>query len=154
MFPRMSYENATQKAEHFRGLGVTDVYISTGPLPWHLATHMEKSGRSLNGHHSEMRFWFKDEDSGLTFQWYFDIVSTLRSKHDLLFYQVDVKQCRTIVESLNPRLAIDFKGWIDEWVAKLDTLKSAYLDVSEAYSISANALRDASARALERNDLE
>lgn len=106
-------EDAVANAEHYKALGIDEVYLSDdeGPFPWEFVTSCRPGG----SHRLEIStdVWFTAEHPcGMSFRWTFEIepYSANGSGH----YQIDVDKIAAALKRLPEKAAAEFRVYLAE----------------------------------------
>jgi hypothetical protein len=129
MLKTWNYEEAIQKAEHIKALGLDDdIYLSVGPYPWHIATSCEPGG----SHRLEIAtsVWFRGESDGLKFRWSFDIEPHSREANGQGSYQINTEGCLEVIGHLKGKCLTQFKLYLKDCAEKILKVADEYQQIA------------------------
>ena len=109
MFKDWSYAEVEEKAQAIKELGLGEVYLSEGEMPWHLAT----SCRAGGSHRLDIdtSVWFDGTSpSGIPLRWSFSIEP--RSANGRGAYYIDVQGCRSVLAKLSDPCKSQFRQYL------------------------------------------
>jgi hypothetical protein len=71
---KRTWQEYVKLAKHYKAIGQEEIWLSDDEnAPWHLATQLSEGGLHRMGISVSTSFKGKDQKSGLTFRWSFDI---------------------------------------------------------------------------------
>jgi len=137
------YNKVLQNAEHYRALGVAEVYIhdAEGALPWQHVSRCEPGGT----HRMEIAtsVWFYADDPacpGITFRWTFDIEpSEANGRGD---YRIDAEACRRIIRRLSGEARAKFRAYLADCAAKVKAKGDEWMQCAMRQQRDAAILQD------------
>jgi len=137
----LTYEKATANADALKSLGQTVIYLSRGgKFPWHLATACEPGGSHRFEISTDARFSGKDPETGLTFNWNFDIEPL--SANGSGQYQIDTEACINVIKKIKGSALTDFRKYLSDCTSKVKARGDEYQKAADSQYRDAAILRD------------
>lgn len=129
---RLTYQEATNRAEHLIALGMgDDVYLSGDRIddkPWQHVESVEPGGT----HRMEMAtsVWFRatDPTTKLHFRWTFDIEP--RGVNGKGHYEIDVDGCRRVLKALPYKGRKQFTAYLADCAARVRAKADEWKDLA------------------------
>lgn len=135
-----SYHEATAKASALKEIGVEEIYLSKGELPWHLVTRCGEGGTHRFDIATDVWFYATDPKTGLNFRWSFDIEPS--GANGKSCYDIDVSGCQAVLKKLSGEARISFRNYLSECASKVFEQGSSYQKVADRQFHDAAILRD------------
>lgn len=136
----MTYAEACAKADALKALDCGEIFLSTGEMPWHIATGCRPGGT----HRLDMdtSVWFHGEcpKTGLFFRWSFDIEPYSASGKGS--YEIDAEACREVLSKLNGACREVFRDYLETCAAKVRAKGAEYQTVADRQLRDANTLSE------------
>jgi hypothetical protein len=135
------YKEAIKLAKHYKALGMTRVYLNKDEAekPWHLVTKCEPGGSHRLDISTSVRFFAVDPDSGLHFDWSFDIEPYEANGKGS--YEIDAKACRNVLAKLPAKAAKQFREYLAECAEKVAAKGDEYFKIYQRQQADADTLR-------------
>ena len=133
-----SLKDVERNAEHIKALGLVEIYLSQGDMPWELATTYRPGG----SHRPDIdtSVWFEGKSpSGIPLRWSFDIES--RDANGKGYYKVNVAGCQEVVLRLNEPCLSAFKRYLTRCADVIDKNAREYEGIAENERATARILR-------------
>ena len=111
MFKDWSYEEVEQKADAIELIGLGDIFLSEGEMPWQLADSCESGG----SHRIDIdtNVWFRGvSESGIPIRWSFDIEP--RSANGKGTYEINVEGCHEVLAKLKEPCRSQFQHYLND----------------------------------------
>jgi hypothetical protein len=105
-----SYEEVQKKADAIRAIGLDEVYLSYGEMPWHLATRMTGGGSHRLDINTSVWFYGIDPKSGIPLRWSFDIEPS--SANGSGVYHIDINGCQRVTKLLHGTAKAQFQRYL------------------------------------------
>jgi hypothetical protein len=136
-----SYKETIGLAKHYKAIGQTKIYISSDSAekPWHLVTGCEPGGSHRLDINTSVRFTAVDPDTGLEFNWSFDIEP--HEANGTGSYQIDAKACMDVLAKLPKIAAKQFKAYLAECATKVAERGDEYFKLYRRQHADADTLR-------------
>ena len=144
---RWTYEEAQRKAVALREIGESDVYLSEGPYPWHIADTFRAGGTHRLGMATSVWFEGTDPDTGLHYRWMFDVEGP--GANGKPHFEVDAEACRETTAQLPDACRQSFREYLLSSAEKVRAKGDEYQRVAEqqkhiAYRLEAAAPKEVS----------
>ena len=139
VFKNWTYKDIKLKGEHFKALGVTEVYLSEGPYPWELVSKITPGGTHRLDISTSVWFYGTDPKSGLELRWSFDIED--RQANGKGYYEINQKECCRILGILPPIPKGQFREYLIDCAKSIEKNAKEYLDISKREFNTAKVLR-------------
>jgi len=117
MFKDWTYQEATEKAEAIKVIGLDEIYLNEGEFPWHLVTKVEPGSSHRLEISTSVWFYAHDPVTDLNFRWSFDIEG--REANGRGIYMIKVRECLTILELLPPKAEKQFQEYLTDCAEKI-----------------------------------
>lgn len=139
VFKDWTYKDVKLRGEHFKALGVTEVYLSEGPYPWSKVHKMAPGGTHRLDIATSVWFYATDPKSGLELRWAFDVEG--RQANGKGYYEIDQRGCSHIISLLPPIPKEQFRKYLVDCAKSIEKNAKEYLDISKREFNTASVLR-------------
>ena len=139
MFKNWTYSDVKLKAEHFKALEFSEVYLSEGPYPWNLVSKIAPGGTHRLDISTSVWFYATDPDSSINLRWSFAIED--RSANGKGYYEINKEECFKILQLLYPIPRDQFRKYLIDCAKSIEKNAREYLDVSNREFETARILR-------------
>jgi hypothetical protein len=119
MMPELTYKQAIAKADSLRDIGQTRIYLShkETDFPWQYVTDVKEGGSHRLEMSTSVRFTAKCPDSGLEFNWSFDIEPPTADGKG--YYQIDTAACQQVTQQLKGPALMKWRNYLSSSSAKV-----------------------------------
>lgn len=124
MFKDWSYNEVINKSDAILALGLNEIYLNKGEMPWEVATSCEPGGSHRLDIYTSVWFRGIESNSGISLRWSFDIENN-NSPQDH-HYHVDIEGCRKVLNSLKGNVRNQFQKYLADCSTSISKLAADY----------------------------
>ncbi len=129
MFRDWSYKEVLDKADAIKQMGLDEVFLNKGAMPYHVATGCKSGGSHRIGMDTSVWFYAASEDLPCTLRWSFDLEP--REANGKGTYFIDIEGIRRVLALLPLPVAVEFRAFLK---AQTDAIEGHAKELSEAAS--------------------
>lgn len=129
MTKHTDWREAVAKAEHYKALGIDEVYLDReSDFPWDLTTRCEPGGSYRIGISTSIWF-YADHPSGITFRWCYDIES--REAQGSGHYQIKSGELQEVMARIPDKARITLRNYFRECAAAVKAQGDRYVQYAK-----------------------